>query len=103
MVKKSGGDMVKAGFYWNAKEWDAKIAPPEGCVLPGDASVTYYRLPLLALLVIAPLMGAVYAFFLPFIGFAMLTMFLAGRVRGMLRTTPPAAGQTDAEHTRKAA
>ena len=50
------------------------------------------RLPLLALLVIAPVMGALYAFFLPFIGIAMVLMYLAGRLRGLFRTTPPAVG-----------
>jgi hypothetical protein len=48
------------------------------------------RLPLLAVLVLAPIMGAVYAFFLPFIGFAMVLGYLAGRVRRPVTTTPPA-------------
>lgn len=48
----------------------------------------------MALLVLAPLMGAAYAFFLPFIGFAMLVMFLAGKLRAMFSTTPPAADAT---------
>ena len=49
-------------------------------------------LSLLLLLLLAPLMGALYAFFLPFIGLAMFAMYLAGRLRGLFRTTPPAVG-----------
>ncbi|HSC27910.1 MAG TPA: hypothetical protein VLD67_11585 [Vicinamibacterales bacterium] len=90
MLRKKGGDAVKFGFYWNMKEWDAQIVPKEGGVLEGPAERTYVRLPLLAVIVVAPLMGAVYAFFLPFIGFAMVAMYLAGRLRAMFRRTPPA-------------
>lgn len=84
-IKRSGGDVVPAGFYWNIKEWEAQIVPPPGCALKGTSSVHYVRLPLLALLVLAPLMGAVYAFFLPFIGFAMLLVYMAKRVTGRLQ------------------
>ena len=101
-----GGDTVRFGFYWNVKEWEAQIVPKEGGELKGSQEVTYVRLPLVAVLALAPLMGALYAFFLPFIGIAMFLMFLAGRLRGLFRTTPPAVGADGdvslphAEHTR---
>lgn len=90
--KYAGGDEVKYGFYWNIREWEAQVVPREGGKLAGDRDIRYIRMPLLALLVLAPVMGAVYAFFLPFIGFAMLAMFLVGRVRRMVTGTPPAVG-----------
>lgn len=90
--KFHGGDNVRFGFYWNVKEWEAQIVPKEGGELKASDQVTFVRLPLLALLVIAPVMGALYAFFLPFIGIAMVLMYLAGRLRGLFRTTPPAVG-----------
>jgi hypothetical protein len=90
--KQRGGDMVKFGFYWNVAEWEAQIVPAEGGQLKGDASTRYVRLPLLALLIVAPLMGAAYAMFLPFIGFAMVLMYLLGRLRPTETVTnPPAA------------
>lgn len=89
--KFRGGDNVRYGFYWNVKEWEAQIMPREGGELKGRADVSYLRLPLIAVLTLAPLMGALYAFFLPFIGIAMVLMFLAGRLRRLVRTTPPAA------------
>ena len=92
-TRQNGGDTVRYGFYWNLREWEAQIVPREGGVLAGAGTVQYLRLPLLALLVIAPLMGAAYAFFLPFIGFAMVLMFLAGKLRGLF-TTPPAVDGT---------
>jgi hypothetical protein len=96
--KHVGGDTVKFGFYWNLGEWEAQIVPAAGGELKGTATDRYLRLPLLALLVIAPLMGAAYAFFLPFIGFAMVAVYLMKRVRGEVTTTTPpaidAAGHT---------
>lgn len=90
MTRYRSGEQVKAGFYWNLKEWEAQIVKPEGGALPGGPEADYIRLPLLAVLVLAPVMGAVYAFFLPFIGFAMVLAYLAGRIRRMFTTTPPA-------------
>ena len=105
--KFHGGDNVRFGFYWNVKEWEAQIVPKEGGELKASDQVTFVRLPLLALLVIAPVMGALYAFFLPFIGIAMVLMYLAGRLRGLFRTTPPAVGAdghvTESTHHKKAA
>jgi hypothetical protein len=46
-------------------------------MLPGHADDRYVKIPMLAFLVIAPVMGGLYAFFLPFIGFALLLTFLA--------------------------
>jgi hypothetical protein len=88
--KYNGGEMVRYGFYWNVGEWEAQIVPREGAQLKGTPADSYLRMPLVALLVLAPLMGAAFAFFLPFIGFGMLVMFLAGKLRSMFSTTPPA-------------
>jgi hypothetical protein len=93
-----GGEHVKAGFYWNLGEWEAAIIPREGGILNGGAEARYARIPLPVLLFLAPLMGATYAMFLPFIGFAMVATYLAGRVKGMFTTTPPAEHASDHKH-----
>lgn len=100
--RQAGGDNVKAGFYWNLREWEATIIPREGGVLKGAEEARYVRVPLPVLLVIAPLMGAAYAMFLPFIGFAMVTMFLAGRVKAAFTTKPPADATAGAAGKRAA-
>jgi hypothetical protein len=108
--KHVGGERVRFGFYWNLAEWEAQIVSAEGGELKGDGTDRYVRLPLLALLVVAPLMGAAFAFFLPFIGFAMVAVYLMKRIRRVVtRTTPPAeaaaghaAGRT-ATRTKQAA
>jgi hypothetical protein len=105
--KFKGGDMVGYGFYWNVGEWEAQVVPKDGAELKGTPAAAFVRLPLVALLVLAPLMGAAYAMFLPFIGFALLVMFLAGKLRGMFTTKPPAEqaarAHREAEERKRAA
>jgi hypothetical protein len=96
-----GGEVVKAGFYWNLAEWEAKIVPAEGAPLAGTADTRYLRVPLLAVLVLAPIMGLTYAMFLPFIGFAMVAMYLTGWLKRLVTPTPPA--KDEAAHQKKAA
>jgi hypothetical protein len=94
----TGGEHVKAGFYWNLREWEAAIIPREGGALTGAVETRYLRIPLPLLLFLAPVMGAAYAMFLPFIGFAMVAMYLAGLVKRMFTTTPPAERTADHKH-----
>lgn len=81
MARPTGGTNVRAGFYWNLRKWEMTSIPRPGGILPGDAGETYVRVPVLALLVVAPLMGALYVIFLPFIGVAMVLAHL-GRLAG---------------------
>jgi hypothetical protein len=76
-----GGTKVKEGFYWGMKGWDVQVIERGGGTLPGDASRRYLRIPALAMLLLGPVMGAVFAMFLPFIGLAMFADH-AGRAIG---------------------
>ncbi len=68
----TGGSKAKAGIYWSKGTWNLTTLSGDGGVLPGGPTTRYVRIPTLAFLVFAPLMGASYVVFLPFIGFAML-------------------------------
>ena len=81
MTKYTGGDTVKAGFYWNRARFGAEIVPAAGGALPGAPGVVYYRVPWPVLLVAAPVMGGAFAMFLPFIGLAMLAQFAGAALR----------------------
>jgi hypothetical protein len=85
-TKRIGGTAAKTGFYWNLRKWEMTMVPKQGGILPGDATERYLKVPVLALLVVAPLMGAAYAMFLPFIGFAMLFTFLGKKALAMGRS-----------------
>jgi hypothetical protein len=84
MTKYTGGETVKAGFYWNRGKWAAEVVPAEGGALPGTAEIVYTRIPWPVLLVVAPVMGGAFAMFLPFLGLGLLVKYafnaLTGRV-----------------------
>ena len=76
-----GGTKVKEGFYWGMKSWDVQVIERGGGKLPGGDERRYVRIPALAMLLLGPIMGAMFAMFLPFIGLAMFADH-AGRAIG---------------------
>ncbi len=76
MARKVGGTMVKAGFYWNPKEWEIVTIEGPGGILPGTPEDRYFRIPVLAMLLLAPVMGGLFVVFLPLIGFALVLQHL---------------------------
>lgn len=71
MTTYTGTQPVTAGYYFNARGWKLETVEGTG-VLPGDATVTYVRVPALAMLVLAPTMGFAFVVLLPFLGLAVL-------------------------------
>ena len=80
MSKYHGGQTAKSGFYWNTRTWAITMTERQGGVLPGDGQDRYTRIPVVAMLLVAPFMGAAYVLFLPFIGIAMVVDFVARRM-----------------------
>lgn len=77
MTRYNGGDRVKAGFYLNVDRWSVTTLSGKGGVLPGSDEARYLRVPTIAMLLFAPLMGAAYVVFLPFVGIALVLHYLA--------------------------
>ncbi len=98
MLKHAGGTRVGSGFYWSGAKWTIVTVPKAGAVLPGTGEESYWRIPVVLLLVAAPLMGGLYVMFLPFIGFVMVLGFAGRRVAsglarafaGIVATVSPA-------------
>ncbi len=78
MTRLNGGTAVKGGYYWNAARWEIVTIPGEAGRLPEGEK--FLAIPTPLLFVVAPLMGALYAFFLPFIGFAMAAAAIGARL-----------------------
>jgi len=72
-----GGHTVKAGTYWNLSNGNRVQMEQEG-VLPGSGQTRYIKAPVAVMLMAAPVIGLVFAVFLPFIGIAM-TLSLIGK------------------------
>jgi hypothetical protein len=92
MARYHGGKWVKAGFYWSPARWEIITIPKGGRALPGGEELSYFRVPVLFILVLGPLMGAVYVIFLPLIGFGLffgfagkkLFLFFRRAVKGVI-------------------
>jgi len=94
MKSSFGGQAVRAGFYWNPAEWEfVTIDGKPGRVLPGESERRYFRVPVLLMLVLAPVMGGLFVVFLPVIGFALLLQQAARLVLRGARSAAPAAGR----------
>jgi hypothetical protein len=80
MLRHQGGEHVKAGFYIDVVSWQVHtISGTDGGRLPGGESTRFLRVPTLGMLVFAPLMGALFAIFLPFIGIFMVAQYLTSK------------------------
>jgi hypothetical protein len=81
MLRNHGGDRVGKGTYWNLTNGERVDIMEEG-ILPGSTKRTFYRMPAVAIIMAAPVLGLLYAAFLPFIGIAMLVKLLARKIGG---------------------
>ena len=81
MLKHNGGDRVGKGTYWNLTNGERIDINSEG-ILPGDVRKTYYRMPAAGIIVAGPVLGLLYAAFLPFIGIAMLVKLVGQKAGG---------------------
>ena len=89
----NGGAKVESGYYWNLRAWEVVTVGAESA-LPGGKEERFVHVPLPVLFVVAPVMGGLFAIFLPFIGFAM-TFYGAGKKVAQMarrRSAKPAQG-----------
>jgi hypothetical protein len=86
MTRISGGTKVKGGFYWRLAEWQIVTLSGESGVLPGTPNEGFYRVPVFAMLLLAPVMGGLFVRFLPLIGFAMVLDHAAKATAGAARS-----------------
>jgi len=74
-LKHKGGEKVSKGNYWNITNGQRVIVRNEE-TLPGDSTTTFYKASPLLVLAAGPVLGLLYAAFLPFIGIAMVMQLL---------------------------
>jgi len=75
-----GGHTAAAGTYWNMADGSRVDMEQEG-VLPGNRNDMYIKAPVAAAIAPGPVIGLIFAVFLPFIGIVM-TLGLIGRKLG---------------------
>jgi hypothetical protein len=78
MTTSIGGTAVRSGYYWNLGRWEVIPVEKDGGQLPGGRGDKFLRIPVLAVLMLLPMLGGLFVVFLPVIGFA-LTFYAAAR------------------------
>jgi hypothetical protein len=69
MTKLNAGTPVKRGYYFSMKNWSVNPIEKDGTVLHGEAGEQFVPVPLPVAVMLAPVLGAVFLMFMPFIGF----------------------------------
>jgi hypothetical protein len=78
-ISHKGGEKVSKGNYWNYSNGERVSIDTSG-TLPGDGSVTYYKANPVIILAAGPILGLLYAAFLPFIGIAIVMKLVAAKM-----------------------
>jgi len=81
--KFSAGTSVPCGTYLNTKRWEFHGVPPEGEVLEGEGD--FYRVPLLLVLGLGPLIGLAFILFLPIAVPLVLMYGIGKKISGAMR------------------
>jgi hypothetical protein len=71
MVMYNGGTTVAKGWYWSPMD-GGRVDMRDNGTLPGDKTCSYLKMSPLVLLVMAPLFGMAFTFFLPLFGIGVL-------------------------------
>lgn len=71
MTRYNGNQTVPPGIYFNLKTLNFKSMDDEG-QLPGPETETWRNVPVLFMLIAAPVIGGAFALFLPLIGFVLV-------------------------------
>ena len=95
MKRFQGGSKADPGFYWSTGRWAVETVSGRPAALPGRAGETYVRIPVLVMLGAAPVMGGLFAVFLPLIGFVMVFREVGSRIARAVRRPPRQAGPRD--------
>ena len=78
MTTYTGTQDVDPGLYLNLRKFSLTSVERREA-LPGAATDTYRRVPMLLMLAVAPLLGLVFVIFLPLIGFVMVGYLLGSK------------------------
>jgi hypothetical protein len=83
MATFKGAQTVNGGYYLNTGEWKLEMVEAPSGTLPGDAHAIYRRVPVPAMLALAPIIGLVFVMAVPFIGLAVIGEQLWKKLRSV--------------------
>jgi len=80
-IRHIGGEKAEKGNYWDFSTGE-RVTMSEAGRLPGDEETVYYKASPLAILAAGPVLGLLYAAFLPFIGIAIIAKVAVAKLMG---------------------
>jgi len=83
-----GNETVRGGYYLNRHEMKLEVIEEASGMLPGDEHANYVRIPGLALLFVAPLLGLLFVMVMPFLGMAVVIEQGGRKLATVLRPRP---------------
>jgi hypothetical protein len=89
--KHTGGERVAAGDYWDLYR-GLRFTATEGAILPGDGTVIWWQLPAVVVLAISPVLGLLFAMYLPAAGIGYLAGFVGQKIGALVRPGGAAPG-----------
>lgn len=90
-IQRKGGEKAKAGTYWDASSGE-RVRLEKAGALPGDSSRIYLRFHPAAMLIVGPVMGLLYAIFMPLAAILMVIWAALDKlVSSLIEVLPRAA------------
>jgi hypothetical protein len=87
MKTLSARSPVKSGYYFSLKAWGIQPVEKDGGVLAGEADEKFLPISLPLAVALAPLLGAAFLMFMPFVGFYLVAEALARPVTSLFHRT----------------
>jgi hypothetical protein len=78
---------VKGGYYFSLKTWTIQPVANDGELLAGEAGEKFIPMSLPLAVLAAPLLGAAFLMFMPFIGFYLVAMAAARPITNLFQKT----------------
>jgi hypothetical protein len=86
MTTYPSGTAVKSGYYLDTAGFSIATVSSDGAKLPGAPGARWLRVPVLAVMAAAPVVGGLFVVALPFIGFGLgawaISRAVGGKVKG---------------------
>jgi len=86
MTTYAGGTAVKSGYYLDLKKLSFAQVAKDGEKLPGGAANGYTRVPVVAVMAAAPVLGGLFVVALPFLAFGITVWAVGKKVAGAAGT-----------------
>ena len=85
MTKLNAGTPVRRGYYLSTRNWSLNPIEKDGTILHGEPGEQFVPVPLLIAVMFAPVIGAAFLMFMPFIGFYLTAQTALQPVARMFR------------------